>query len=377
MTANTKIFLDELVSALIGAAAYNELQQSRPVAVLWPDRAREWERLAPLVSERLPVLTMGPYAPGRRSGPAAWLRCMVARSLADQAGESQVPVLYLPGVSAASLEADRCSAETRLLLDLRYRGAVWAQGDGRDWTVAEFFSQPIGGLGIALVNGAPVREALARALVRLAQVPAARLHAEAPWKAADFEALVQPDRRGAPNLEDLIAQGEGPRVEFKASYRLPTGIPKVKGVELTGAELQAALRAMAETLEMEVVATVAAFLNSEEGGVLLVGVNDDGSVQGIEHDFPAFSEKDRNLDNYERHITGVLLKHFGLTHAPFFRVTLPETIGKHICRIDVDPAPQPAYCKERNVHAFYVRIGNSSRKHELPEAVTYIRHRWG
>ena len=43
----------------------------------------------------------------------------------------------------------------------------------------------------------------------------------------------------------------------------------------------------------------------------------------------------------------------------------------------MEPAPEPAYCKEKSGATFYARVGASSRKHELPEAVTYIRHRWG
>jgi predicted HTH transcriptional regulator len=47
---------------------------------------------------------------------------------------------------------------------------------------------------------------------------------------------------------------------------------------------------MKETLKNEVVTTISAFMNSA-GGILLIGVQDDGSVYGLEKDFKAAGRK--------------------------------------------------------------------------------------
>ncbi len=76
-------FLDALVHALRAAATYNRGDQVPPAAVLWTDQDRRWEALVPLLRDTLPILTLGAYQPPTRTGPAIWLRCMLARMVPD------------------------------------------------------------------------------------------------------------------------------------------------------------------------------------------------------------------------------------------------------------------------------------------------------
>ena len=62
--------LDALVAALLRAGQFNKNDQVPPAAILWPDKERQWEPLLPALRERLPLLTLGPYVPAQRSGPA-------------------------------------------------------------------------------------------------------------------------------------------------------------------------------------------------------------------------------------------------------------------------------------------------------------------
>jgi predicted HTH transcriptional regulator len=77
--------------------------------------------------------------------------------------------------------------------------------------------------------------------------------------------------RGHRNAEELIKRGESKSLEFKSTLRwsLKENRRDDKGVT------HAALK------------TIAAFLNTE-GGDLLIGVADDGSIVGIERDVLAF-----------------------------------------------------------------------------------------
>src|SRR5689334_4851919 len=97
---------EELVAALGAAGRYNRADQVPPAAVLWTDRERQWEPLAPRLRTALPMLTLGAYDAAARVGPAIWLRCMIARALpgADWAADV-TPILYLPGVSRQELRA--------------------------------------------------------------------------------------------------------------------------------------------------------------------------------------------------------------------------------------------------------------------------------
>src|SRR5208283_4428813 len=99
--------LDSLIQSLSRASEYNRDDQVAPAVILWPDKKRQWEPLLPMLRERLPhLLTLGTYAANSKTGPAIWLRCMIARTLPEANWpEKDIPILYLPGVSRQELRA--------------------------------------------------------------------------------------------------------------------------------------------------------------------------------------------------------------------------------------------------------------------------------
>lgn len=189
-------FLDVLAANILRAGQFNKNDQCPPAAILWPDKERQWEPLLPALAERLPLLTLGLHAPDRRTGPAVWLRCMVARTLPDdRLPDDVVPILYLPGVSRAELrEVEECPKSLQPLVELQYRGVLWTHKNGRDWTIGGFLQSADGGLGVALAGDAATKEALGRALLKVAYEPVARLRKEAPLRAAFFNELLNPDQ---------------------------------------------------------------------------------------------------------------------------------------------------------------------------------------
>ena len=141
--------LDSLLASLQKAADYNRDDTVPPAAVLWPDEKREWEKLVPRLRAVLPqFLIFGPYDAAHRSGPAIWLRCVLAGKIADVAlPTGTVPIIYLPGVSRATLRAtEDCPHELKPLAELQYRGVIWSQANAKDWTVAAYLQTEKGGL---------------------------------------------------------------------------------------------------------------------------------------------------------------------------------------------------------------------------------------
>ena len=83
MTNPVTVF-DTLLASLQKATDYNRDDTASPAAVLWPDEKREWERLVPRLRMSLPnFLIFGPYDPANRTGPAIWLRCVLAGKVPD------------------------------------------------------------------------------------------------------------------------------------------------------------------------------------------------------------------------------------------------------------------------------------------------------
>ncbi|HHY55155.1 MAG TPA: BREX-1 system phosphatase PglZ type B [Chloroflexi bacterium] len=188
-------FLDAIVQALHRAGLYNSNDQVAPVAVLWPDKERQWLPLLPALRARLPLLTLGDHDPAQRCGSAYWMRCMLARTLPDDClPADSAPVLYLPGVSRQELRAvEECPRLLQPLADLQYRGVLWTQKNGRDWTVAAFLQSKEGGLEIPVGADAATKDALLRALPVLANTPLAKLRQAAPLRAPFLDALLHPD----------------------------------------------------------------------------------------------------------------------------------------------------------------------------------------
>lgn len=188
-------FLAKLAEALSQASSYNKQDQAPPAAVLWTDRDREWASLVPLLAAEMAIFTLGPYDPAACTGPAYWLRCLVDRALPQpRLEDGKVPILYLPAYSRQDVRSvDGCGPELRPLLELQYRGTLWAQKNGRDWTIAAFLQNAEVGLGIDVASDGATKEALMLALPKLAAEPIESLRSEAPIRALYLHALLNPD----------------------------------------------------------------------------------------------------------------------------------------------------------------------------------------
>ena len=186
--------LEALAEALGQAAVYNRGVMVGPAAILWPDEARQWEPLIPLLRELLPSLvTLGSYDPDGRTGPAIWLRCLLAGELdAISWADEPKPILYLPGVSRQMLRAvESCPRHLQPLAELQYRGVLWSQQNARDWTVMAFLKSKEG-LGLDVAQDKGTQGALLRALLMLADTPVDSLKGHR-LEASDFDQLLLPD----------------------------------------------------------------------------------------------------------------------------------------------------------------------------------------
>ena len=194
--------------ALVEAIGSSLTQASRaaegvapPAALLWTDADGQWAPLIPSLQKTLShFYVLGAYAPEDRRGPAIWLRCIVERTLPDVSPpKGVVPILYLPKVSRQELRAaGDCPARLQPLIELQYRGAVWHQRNGRDWTVEAFLTSN-DALGLDVAGDARTHEAMLRALPLLAAEPLAGMGGRR-LDADDFDRLAIGDP-----VRDLLA----------------------------------------------------------------------------------------------------------------------------------------------------------------------------
>ena len=191
-----RTFLDSLVAAISEAKKYNSQDQAPPVAVLWPDKDRQWEPLMPTLRNQSPIFALGEYDPEEHRGPAYWLRCIIARTI-DHPGlqPDEIPVIYLPGYSRRDLRImESCPPELEPLAELQYRGVIWTQKNARDWTISAFLQNSgDDGLGIWVASDIPTKMALQQSILKLAAEPVESLRKAAPLRSPFLHSLLQPD----------------------------------------------------------------------------------------------------------------------------------------------------------------------------------------
>lgn len=150
--------------------------------------------------------------------------------------------------------------------------------------------------------------------------------------------------------EELIKEGEGDTIEFKNS---PFGDNRRKIRE-----------------------TVGAFLNAK-GGTILIGVQDDGSIPGVQvKDNQDFDKINRNLYNA---IMGQLLDR---SAGQLINIDKEQIGDRVIIRIDCAPSPQPVFFwagqGDTYKELFFIRTSNSNTSLEkVSEIINAIQNSRG
>jgi hypothetical protein len=159
------------------------------------------------------------------------------------------------------------------------------------------------------------------------------------------------------NLATLISKGESDEIEFKSSFRYDYRLQKVN-----------------KALETVIMKTIAGFMNTQ-GGTLLIGVADDGSIVGVEADYNSLNRKDN--DGYTQLLMSSIADKIGTPACKLVKILFQMQEDKEVCRVIVLPSPIPVYVKDDNQHRFFVRTGSGTREMDIREAITFIKLKWG
>ena len=158
--------------------------------------------------------------------------------------------------------------------------------------------------------------------------------------------------REVQDIENLILQGESDKLEFKSTIRtnLQTGEPDKR-------------------MEKAVLKTLVAFMNSE-GGTLLIGVSDDGTVCGI--DLDGFD----NRDKLNLHFTNMISSSIGNEYLPYSKFKLVDFDEKRsVMRVVCARSRKPVFLKEGKAEIFFVRSGPSSVELAGMNLINYVKNR--
>lgn len=193
--------------------------------------------------------------------------------------------------------------------------------------------------------------------VEVAEQPDVDPVAEAVVVAQSAASDSGPNDPPAASTEDLLATGESRNVEFKSTARLNLVTDQRDPV-----------------IELSVVKTVAGFLNTS-GGTLLVGIADDGTVRGLQDDYVAVGNKGR--DGYENFLTTLLDHRIGRSAVANVGIAFETIEGHDVCRLDVTASREPVFvANDRGDADLYIRLNNSTRLLNTADALKYVRQHW-
>lgn len=164
----------------------------------------------------------------------------------------------------------------------------------------------------------------------------------------------------AKTINEIITLGEGKEIEYKSSLRycLKENAPK-------------------DYIEHSAFKNIAAFLNTT-GGVLLIGVEDDGNVLGLdETDYSTFKEVDKK-DAFLKHFDNLLEKYLGNDFNSLVQVDIQDLSGKKVAKICVKKkAPEPTFLNQKGkTEEFYIRRNASAKALTPRETMKYVKEHW-
>lgn len=181
---------------------------------------------------------------------------------------------------------------------------------------------------------------------------------EIPKRKAEFPSMPRDvETPGGLSLDDIIAAGEGITTEFKSTLRWNVKEAKAD-----------------KDIEFAVLKTIVGFVNSR-GGILLIGVEDDGNIHGIEDDINTLHKHTR--DWFESHLRNLLQRIVGGALLHLIDVRFASKEGKDVCIVTIQPSPSPIFVPREGKNEFYVRSGNQTRSFDNKETTEYVKFRWG
>lgn len=164
----------------------------------------------------------------------------------------------------------------------------------------------------------------------------------------------------ATGIENMIRRGETDRIEFKPAllYNFKTGKAGIG-------------------IKHIIARTLCSFMNTN-GGFLLVGVEDDGTIQGLEKDYSLFTGKNVK-DEIRKEVDSVITWFIGKEHSSLIETEIVSIQGKDLLVIYSDKSPSPICLNYRKydqmVSEFYIRMNASTHQLNTQQALTYcLRH---
>jgi hypothetical protein len=167
--------------------------------------------------------------------------------------------------------------------------------------------------------------------------------------------IAEPEETHKRPITELIKLGESPNLEFKSTLQWDVIQNQVN-----------------KNLHHSVLKTIAAFLNTN-GGTLLIGVEDNGEIYGLENDLQSLGD---STDRFYQKLFSLVSDRIGGHYGPLVKARFEQVNGHQVCVVDVDKAPEQVFMDGPKGKEFLIRVGNTTRALDPEETVAFIEANW-
>ncbi len=157
--------------------------------------------------------------------------------------------------------------------------------------------------------------------------------------------------------KEIIVKGENNFVEFKSSMRWDYKENQVN-----------------KNLEYVIAKTISGFLNSE-GGTLIIGVDDDGVILGLDKDYSTLGKK-QNRDGFLLALVQIINNYLGKEFNQYISVKIENIDGKDVGIVEISDSGSPVFINYQGSDQFFIRASASTQPMSMKEANEYISLHW-
>lgn len=168
---------------------------------------------------------------------------------------------------------------------------------------------------------------------------------------SDYDSVNESD---ADRILKWIEKGENERLEFKEMFLYNRHEDRTDG-----------------NMPKKIIKEIVGFMNSKFGGTILIGVNDEGHIIGVEDEFIYTDPRKQNVDGFELALTNKIKDTLGGSVIDLVNISFVEIKEKLIALIEISPTKIPVFLGDD----FIVRNGSTSIPLKAKEYHELMRER--
>ncbi len=158
-----------------------------------------------------------------------------------------------------------------------------------------------------------------------------------------------------PSFQEMIEMDESQILERKPFLRWN---PRKKAID--------------KNLEYEVAEVIAAFMNTNQG-IVLIGQDDSKNILGIENEYPHMPSKKKDRDAFEIRLTEIVNNKIGPDKFSLIKIEYEEVETHILCIITVEKSEEPVFVKLEGKVVFPIRQGSKTQLLDSESQHRYIQ----